>query len=71
MKIKKSTYIPAILLIYLAVMSVIGYKGLSTGQTSPLQYYCTIAATLAIIVLLHFFIKKRERLRREREESQS
>lgn len=70
MKLQKSTYVPVILLVYLAVMSVIGYRGLRTGQNSPTYYYGTIAVTLLIIILLHFFIKKREKYRRERQEQE-
>lgn len=66
MKISRSTLIPAILLVYLAVMAWLGLDGLRSGQTSPLAYAATIIVTLAVIVLLHFFLRKRERLRRER-----
>ncbi len=68
MKIKRSTLIPAILLVYLAVMSVIGYGGYSKGNMSALEYFGIIAVTLVVIILLHFNLKRRERLRRERME---
>lgn len=66
MKIHRSTLIPAILLVYLAVMAWLGLDGLRSGQTSVPAYAATIIVTLAVIVLLHFFLRKRERLRRER-----
>lgn len=67
MKIKRSTLIPIVLAVYLAVMAYIGYSDYASGHTSALQYFGTIGVTLAIIVLLHFNLKHRERLRRERE----
>lgn len=66
MKIKRSTLIPVILLAYLAVMASIGYKEYAAGRMSALYYYGVIAVTLAVIVLLHFNLKRRERLRAER-----
>lgn len=66
MKIKRSTIIPVILLIYLAVMSVIGWKQYAIGAMTAGEYFGIIALTLIIIVMLHFNLKKRERLRSER-----
>lgn len=66
MKISRAILIPGVLLVYLAVMSVMGWEGYASGRTSPLMYFGVIAVTLGIIVLLHFTIKKRERLRQER-----
>lgn len=66
MKFTRPVVIPLILLIYLAVMAFLGLDGLRTGQTSLFQYVATIVITLGIIVLLHFYLKKRERLRRQR-----
>lgn len=68
-KLKRSTAIPAALVAYLAVMSVIGYKGYRNGATSPGEYFGIIGATLVVIALLHFFIKKRERLRDEHDKN--
>lgn len=64
---KKSTIIPIVLLIYLGVMSYIGYSGYASGEYSAFYYFGIIAATLCVIVMLHFNLKKLERLRRERE----
>lgn len=65
---KKSVWLPLVLLVYLAVMASIGWREYSLGITSALYYYGTIAITLIVIVLLHFNLKKRERLRKERED---
>lgn len=66
MKLQRSTVIPAILAVYLIVMACIGYPGYASGQTSALNYFGVIALTVVILVLLHFSLKRRERLRRER-----
>lgn len=67
MRIKKSTLLPILLLIYLGVMAWIGYPEYAAGHTSALYYFGIIAATICIIVLLHFSLKRRERLKTERE----
>lgn len=67
MKIPKSTLIPSLLLIYLAVMSYIGYGAYKRGEFSATYYFGTIIATILVIILLHFSLKRREKLRRERE----
>lgn len=66
MKIQRSTLIPAILAVYLAVMATIGYSDYAAGRTSAIFYFGTIAVTVVILILLHFSLKHRERLRRER-----
>lgn len=63
---KRSNTIPAILLIYLAVMAYLGLKGLRTGQTSLFAYIATIVVTLGVIFLLRKFLQRQERLRQER-----
>lgn len=65
-KLKRSTVIPLILAIYLAVMAYIGYPEYAAGRTSALYYFGIIGITIIILILLHFNLKKRERLRRER-----
>lgn len=66
MTMKRSTTIPLLLLVYLAVMSYVGRGELTAGNY--LFYFGVIGITLVCIVLLHFSLKRRERLRREREE---
>ncbi len=64
MKLRRSTFIPLILLVYLGVMSYIGFHEYQEGHY--LYYFGVIVVTLAIIALLHFFLKKRERQRERR-----
>lgn len=66
MKASRSTVIPLILLIYLAVMSYIGRPILYRGDY--FYYFGIIGGSLIVILLLHFTLRRRERLRREREE---
>lgn len=61
MKLRRSTFIPVLLLIYLGVMSYIGYPEFQQGHY--LYYFGVIGVTLVIIAILHLFLKKRERLR--------
>lgn len=69
-KYKRSTVLPIILLIYLIIMACMGYKGVQTGETSMLTYVLTIIVTLALIITLHFFLKRREKYREERERNE-
>ncbi len=64
MKLRRSTFIPLILLVYLGVMSYIGFHEYQEGHY--LYYFGVIGVTLAIIALLHVFLKKRERQRGRR-----
>lgn len=66
MKIQRSTLIPSILALYLAVMAYIGYPEYAAGRTSALYYFGIIAITIVILILLHFSLKRRDRMRRER-----
>lgn len=66
MKYKKSTTIPIMLLIYLAVMSYVGFDYYRAHDY--LFYFGIIGVTLVIIILLHFNLKRREKLRKERED---
>lgn len=68
MKAKRSTVIPMMLFVYLAVMAALGYNGFANNTTSAGQYFGTIGATLLVIVLLHFNIKRRDRMHNERKE---
>lgn len=61
MKLRRSTFIPLILLVYLAVMSYIGFPEYQQGHY--LYYFGVIGVTLVIIWLLHLFLKKREKQR--------
>lgn len=61
MKLRRSIFIPLILLVYLAVMSYIGFPEYRQGHY--FYYFGVIGLTLIIIALLHLFLKKRERQR--------
>lgn len=64
MKLRRSTLIPSILLIYLGIMSYIGYPEFQQGHY--LYYFGVIGVTLVIIAILHLFLKKRERQREQK-----
>lgn len=67
MKFQRSTVLPIILLVYLAIMAVMGWDSMKRGETSPTTYWITIGVTIGLIIALHFVLKRRERLRHERE----
>lgn len=66
-KIKKSTWLPCLLLIYLSVMSAIGWQGYVAGKSTALYFFGSIAFTLLVIIALHFFLKKKESLQKNQE----
>ncbi|MGYP004700113091 len=57
----KYKVIPILLGVYLVIMACIGYPRYAAGQMSSLQYFGIIAATLAVIVLLFFSMRARDR----------
>ncbi|MBD5226142.1 MAG: hypothetical protein HDS68_09330 [Bacteroidales bacterium] len=54
----RAIIIPAILLIYLIVMVVLGWPSYQSGATSALLYFGGTAICLLCIVLLHFNLKR-------------
>lgn len=62
---RRSNVIPAVLLVYLGIMAYIGRGEFQAGHY--LYYFGIIGATLACIIALRFFLRRRERLRAERE----
>lgn len=58
-KIKRSTFLPVLLLMYLGVMAYIGRDELMAGNY--VYYFTIIGLTLVFIFLLHLFLKKREK----------
>lgn len=58
-RIKRSTFLPILLVAYLGVMAYIGRGELKAGNYA--YYFTIIGFTLVFIVLLHFFLKKREK----------
>ncbi len=65
--VKRYVLIPAILAIYLAVMSIMAYPDYRNGVHSATFYFGVIISTSIVIILLFFFMRKRDRLRAERE----
>lgn len=65
---KRSVMIPALLLVYLGVMAVLGYPEYAGGRTTAASYFGIIGITFVVIILLHFNIKHRDRLRRRRQD---
>lgn len=63
---KRSTIIPLALIIYLGVMCYVGRSIFFEGRY--LYYFGIISGSLLAIILLHFSLKRKERLRRERED---
>lgn len=62
----KYIWLPAIIFIYFAVMTVMfGLDLLRSGAVA--QFWLTIGSELVVLVALVFFLKHRERLRQERE----
>ncbi|MEG0949880.1 MAG: hypothetical protein RR837_03005 [Bacteroidales bacterium] len=61
---KRSILIPGVLTIYLIVMAVIGWPHYS-AEGKYLEYAGLIGATLIVIVLLYFLLRRRDRMRRE------
>lgn len=64
MKLKRSTVLPLILLVYLAVMAWIGY------ENHVKYYWWILLACLVIIATLRWSLLKKERLRKQREDEQ-
>lgn len=63
---KRSTIIPLALLAYLGTMCYVGRSIFFEGRY--FYYFGIIAGSLLAIVLLHFSLKRKERLRQERED---
>ena len=61
---KRSTWIPALLLIYLAVMSYIGRGELAAGTYR--YYFGLIFLTLVCILLLHLHLRRVARQKDDR-----
>lgn len=60
-------WLPVLLLIYFMFMTF--YYGLDLLKSGgAVQFWCTVGAEVVILTALAFFLKKREKLRRERED---
>lgn len=63
----KYIWLPALLLIYFIFMTFyFGIDLLKAGE--QLRFWATVGAELAVLIALAFFLKRRERLRKERED---
>ncbi len=60
------------LAVYLLVMAAIGWPRYASGEESALFYFGVLGVTVVVIVLLHFNLKRQEKLRsRRRRETNS
>ena len=64
--LKKSTFIPAMLLVYLIVMAFMGRDILKEGEV--LEYFGIIVVSLLCIVGLYYTLRAQERARARRQE---
>ena len=62
-KSKKHIYLPLALALYATVMAVIGYPKSKAMNESMQQFWITYAASIALSVVLHFILKRREKNR--------
>ncbi len=63
----KYIWLPAILAIYFIFMTLhFGVDLLKSGNA--LRFWLTVGSEVAVLIALSFFLRKRERLRSEREE---
>lgn len=59
MKIKKSTYLPIALFIYLLVLAYFGRDMLERGKY--FSYFSVFGLTTIVIIILHFALKQKEK----------
>ena len=62
-KSKKYIYLPLALALYATAMAVIGYPKSKAMNESMQQFWITYAASIALSVVLHFILKRREKNR--------
>ena len=63
-RFRKSTFIPAVLLIYLAVMAYMGRDKFIAGNY--IEYFGILVVTLLCIAILFFTLRKQEEIRERR-----
>lgn len=66
MKIKRYTLIPLLLAVYTLVFAAYARVAYNSNDTSALSFWGTICINMGVIVLLHFVLKRNDRLRNER-----
>ena len=65
----KAIIIPLALLAYLAIMVYFfGVPAYKAGTITPLKFWGVIGGVSVAVIALHFSIKRREKLRKEREQ---
>ena len=70
MKLPKYILVPSLLTIYALFMTLyFGLDLLKSGQT--LRFYGTLAAEIIVIVLAFFALRRRDRLRNQRRQSEN
>lgn len=69
MRTKIHIWLPLALLIYVAIMAF-QFKDDLLGAGRHYQFYATIGVELIVIALLYFFLRKRAKLRGEREDEE-
>lgn len=62
--LKKSIFIPSLLLIYLGVMAYMGRDKFLSGNY--LEFFGILIVTLLCIILLHITLRKQEKIRERR-----
>ncbi len=68
MKIKKQIWLPAILAVYFIAMTVTFGADLIASR-QYVRFWITAIAETAVIIALYFALRRRERLRRERDDA--
>lgn len=68
-KLRRSTYLPLALTLYLAFMAYVGRSYLLNGEY--MYYFGVIGVSLVVIILLHFSLKRREALKEKRNNDNS
>lgn len=58
MRMPKHTVLPAILLGFLCVMTLLGYDSYRRGLTSPMLYFGGIVLTLCCITALYLHLRR-------------
>lgn len=63
---RRSLLLPLVLLAYLAVMAWVGRGNLTNGNST--QYFITLGVSLAVVAALHFALRRKEKLQRQRQQ---
>jgi LPXTG-motif cell wall-anchored protein len=61
-KTKKQFFLPAVLLVYLAIMAYISYPRYKASGNWG-EYFAVIGISVALVVLLFFLLRRRQKFR--------